>query len=76
MIGRVHVKKYSEIIFPILSPDPATKKDVHFLKYPIYVGRNRGRGHIYLLGRMPFAVGYLKVHLSPRVDFGGLMTNN
>ncbi|MCD7460979.1 hypothetical protein HAX54_044945 [Datura stramonium] len=34
-------KKYSEITFPILSPDPATKKDVHFLKYPIYVGGNR-----------------------------------
>ena len=22
-------------------------KDVHFLKYPIYVGENRGRGQIY-----------------------------
>jgi hypothetical protein len=31
-------KKYSEIVFPILSPDPATKKDSYFLKYPIYVG--------------------------------------
>ncbi|XBH73017.1 hypothetical protein VPH35_100192 [Triticum aestivum] len=40
-------KKYSEIVFPILSPDPATKKDAHFLKYPIYVGGNRGRGQIY-----------------------------
>ncbi|CAI8616260.1 unnamed protein product [Vicia faba] len=27
--------------------DPATKRDVYFLKYPIYVGRNRGRGQIY-----------------------------
>nr|YP_009526516.1 cytochrome f [Ammopiptanthus mongolicus]AXV54275.1 cytochrome f [Ammopiptanthus mongolicus] len=27
--------------------DPATKRDVHFLKYPIYVGGNRGRGQIY-----------------------------
>ncbi|GER47753.1 apocytochrome f [Striga asiatica] len=40
-------QKYSEITFPILSPDPTTKKDVHFLKYPIYVGGNRGRGQIY-----------------------------
>ncbi|MCD9637848.1 hypothetical protein HAX54_021381 [Datura stramonium] len=40
-------KKYSEITFPILSPNPATKKDVHFIKYPIYVGGNRGRGQIY-----------------------------
>ncbi|KAL8213921.1 hypothetical protein R6Q57_003370 [Mikania cordata] len=42
---------YSEITFPILSPDPATKKDIHLLKYPIYVGGNRGRGQIYPDGR-------------------------
>ena len=47
VIGPVPSQKYSEITFPILSPDPATKKDVHFLKYPIYVGRNTGRGQIY-----------------------------
>nr|QIB72638.1 cytochrome f [Cyperus glomeratus]QIB72730.1 cytochrome f [Cyperus difformis]QIT06822.1 cytochrome f [Cyperus fuscus] len=47
VIGPVPGKKYSEIVFPILSPDPSTKKDIHFLKYPIYVGGNRGRGQIY-----------------------------
>nr|YP_010593688.1 cytochrome f [Elatostema salvinioides]WAJ54365.1 cytochrome f [Elatostema salvinioides] len=47
VIGPVPGQKYSEIAFPILSPDPATKKGVHFLKYPIYVGGNRGRGQIY-----------------------------
>ncbi|GFP97707.1 apocytochrome f [Phtheirospermum japonicum] len=47
MIGPVPGQKYSEISFPILSLDPTTKKDVHFLKYPIYVGGNRGRGQIY-----------------------------
>ncbi|PHT98746.1 Cytochrome f [Capsicum chinense] len=47
VVGPVPGKKYSEITFPILSPDPATTKDVHFLKYPIYVGGNRGRGQIY-----------------------------
>ncbi|KAL8553271.1 hypothetical protein ACS0TY_001804 [Phlomoides rotata] len=47
VIGPVPDQKYSEITFPILSPDLATKKDVHFLKYPIYIGVNRGRGHIY-----------------------------
>ncbi|CAG7870271.1 unnamed protein product [Brassica rapa] len=31
----------------VLANDPATNKDVHFLKYPIYVGGNRGRGQIY-----------------------------
>ncbi|KAI3668669.1 hypothetical protein L1987_88167 [Smallanthus sonchifolius] len=47
VIGPVPGQKYSEITFPIISPDPATKKDIHFLKYPIYVGGNRGRGQIY-----------------------------
>nr|ULQ68567.1 cytochrome f [Xyris capensis] len=47
VIGPVPGQKYNEIVFPIIVPDPATKKDVHFLKYPIYVGGNRGRGQIY-----------------------------
>ncbi|RXH84270.1 hypothetical protein DVH24_027169 [Malus domestica] len=47
VIGPVPGQKYSEITFPILSLDPATKKYVQFLKYPIYVGGNRGRGQIY-----------------------------
>nr|QVX29003.1 cytochrome f [Galactia jussiaeana] len=50
VVGPVPGQKYNEITFPILSPDPATKRDVHFLKYPIYVGGNRGRGQIYLDG--------------------------
>ena len=47
VIGPVAGAKYSEIIFPILSPDPTTDREAHFLKYPIYVGGNRGRGQIY-----------------------------
>nr|AXX76476.1 cytochrome f [Dipteris conjugata] len=47
VIGPVPGKLYSEIVFPILSPDPAVDKEVHFLKYPLYVGGNRGRGQIY-----------------------------
>jgi len=47
VIGPVPGKKYSEIAFPILSPDPAANKEAYFLKYPIYVGANRGRGQIY-----------------------------
>ncbi|MBA0763115.1 hypothetical protein Gotri_012626, partial [Gossypium trilobum] len=42
VIGSVPDKKYSEITFPILSQDPASNKDGHFLN--IYVGGNRGRG--------------------------------
>jgi len=47
VVGPVPGKKYSEIVFPILSPNPATDKSVSYLKYPIYLGGNRGRGQIY-----------------------------
>jgi apocytochrome f len=47
VIGPVPGKQYSEIVFPILSPDPVTNKQTHFLKYPLYLGGNRGRGQIY-----------------------------
>ena len=47
IIGPIPGQKYGEIVFPILSPNPATNKTAHFLKYPIYVGGNRGRGQIY-----------------------------
>lgn len=50
VVGPVPGKTYSEMTFPILSPDPATDKDVYFLKYPIYLGGNRGRGQIYPTG--------------------------
>ena len=35
------------MVVPILSPDPATNKNVSYLKYPIYLGGNRGRGQVY-----------------------------
>nr|YP_010879087.1 cytochrome f [Coniogramme japonica]WHE42738.1 cytochrome f [Coniogramme japonica] len=47
VVGPVPGKLYTEIAFPILSPDPGTNKEAHFSKYPIYVGGNRGRGQIY-----------------------------
>jgi apocytochrome f len=50
VVGPVPGKTYSEMTFPILSPDPAKDKDVYFLKYPIYLGGNRGRGQIYPTG--------------------------
>ena len=50
VVGPVPGKTYSEMTFPILSPNPATDKDVYFLKYPIYLGGNRGRGQIYPTG--------------------------
>jgi len=47
VIGPVSGEQYSEIIFPILAPDPASNKKANFLKYPIYLGGNRGRGQLY-----------------------------
>lgn len=47
VVGPVAGEKNQDIIFPILSPNPETNKNVHFLKYPLYVGANRGRGQVY-----------------------------
>jgi len=47
VVGPVPGKKYSEMVVPILSPDPTKDKTVSYLKYPIYLGGNRGRGQIY-----------------------------
>ena len=46
VVGPIAGDKHQEIIFPVISPDPATNKEVNFLKYPIYVGANRGRGQV------------------------------
>jgi len=47
VIGPWPAKKGTELTFPILSPDPETNSNVHYIKYPIYVGGNRGRGQVY-----------------------------
>ena len=47
VVGPVPGKKYSEMVFPILAPDPTKNKSVSYLKYPIYLGGNRGRGQLY-----------------------------
>jgi len=50
VVGPILGDKNREIVFPVLSPDPATNKEVNFLNYPIYVGGNRGRGQVYPSG--------------------------
>lgn len=50
VVGPIQGETHQEITFPIISPDPQTNKKVNFLKYPIYVGGNRGRGQIYPTG--------------------------
>jgi apocytochrome f len=51
IVGPISGDEYSEIVFPVLSPDPATDKSVHFLKYAVHVGGNRGRGQVYPTGQ-------------------------
>ena len=50
IVGPISGDKNRQITFPVLSPDPAQNKDVHFLNYPIFVGGNRGRGQVYPSG--------------------------
>lgn len=50
VVGPINGEKNQEIIFPILSPDPEKNKNIFYLKYPIYVGGNRGRGQVYPTG--------------------------
>jgi len=50
VVGPIGGEKNREIVFPILSPDPAIDKNAFFVKYPIYIGANRGRGQIYPTG--------------------------
>ena len=47
VVGPVSGKKFNEMVIPILSPDPAKNKNISYLKYPIYLGGNRGRGQVY-----------------------------
>ncbi len=50
VVGPVPGNKYQDMVFPILSPDPSKNKNISYLKYPIYVGGNRGRGQVYADG--------------------------
>jgi apocytochrome f len=46
VVGPISGDKHQEIIFPVVAPDPATDPTIAFIKYPIYVGANRGRGQV------------------------------
>jgi apocytochrome f len=50
VVGPLPGEDHQEIVFPILSPDPATDKNIHFGKSLIHVGGNRGRGQVYPTG--------------------------
>ncbi|MDB9313815.1 apocytochrome f [Spirulina sp. CS-785/01] len=50
LVGPLPGEQYQEITFPVLSPNPKEDRNLHFGKYPIYLGANRGRGQVYPAG--------------------------
>lgn len=50
IVGPLPGEQYQEIIFPVLSPDPAKDKSVNYGKFSVHLGANRGRGQIYPTG--------------------------
>ena len=46
LVGPISGDQHQEIVFPLLSPDPATDSSIHFGKYQLHVGGNRGRGQV------------------------------
>jgi apocytochrome f len=52
IIGPVPGDSYEEIVFPVLSPDPATNPNVNYGKYSVHLGANRGRGQVYPTGQL------------------------
>ena len=50
VVGPVPGKKYSEMVFPILSPKSESEGGVSYQKYAVYLGGNRGRGQVYPTG--------------------------
>ena len=50
LVGPLPGDQYQEIVFPVLSPDPATDSSVNFGKYSVHLGGNRGRGQVYPTG--------------------------
>jgi apocytochrome f len=47
VIGPIPGKGVGDIVFPVVAPDPNHDKNVSYLKYPLYLGGNRGRGQVY-----------------------------
>ena len=50
IVGPLSGDTNKEIVFPLLSPDPATNKEYHYGKYQLHIGGNRGRGQVYPTG--------------------------
>jgi apocytochrome f len=50
LVGPLPGDQHQKIVFPILSPNPAADSSIHFGKYQLHVGGNRGRGQVYPTG--------------------------
>ena len=50
IVGPLSGDEYPELVFPVLSPNPKTDSSLHFGKYSVHVGGNRGRGQVYPTG--------------------------
>jgi apocytochrome f len=52
IVGPLPGEQYQEVVFPVLSPNPAENKNIHFGKYQVHLGANRGRGQVYPTGEL------------------------
>ena len=50
LVGPLPGDEHQELVFPVLSPDPAQDSSIDFGKYAVHVGGNRGRGQLYPTG--------------------------
>lgn len=50
LVGPLPGDEHQELVFPVLSPNPAENSAITFGKYAIHVGGNRGRGQLYPTG--------------------------
>lgn len=52
LVGPLPGDQHQEIVFPVLSPNPEVDKNIHFGKYSVHLGANRGRGQVYPTGEL------------------------
>ena len=50
LVGPLPGDQHQELVFPVLSPNPARESGITFGKYAVHVGGNRGRGQLYPTG--------------------------
>ena len=84
VVGPIAGKTHQELIFPVISPDPAKNSDVKYLTYPFYAGGNRGRGQVYPTGEKsnvnvftaPQAGQISEIVTSEKGDFNVVIVNS